>query len=206
MLDVRRREAICVLAGGLLLAAGACRPGPTSPARRESTGEPSTAANHGISDLETSVRLAATAYFAGQDFAPGFGPPTFGRSSFGGRCSVPSDYVIRFDLEGESTHLGRVTADVEHCSRLDFTTGLSAISDGVMTIVAGNGDELWGRYERVAFGGEGDPEHVRWVGGTGRFVSATGEALSLVACDRAAGTCEYELDGVISYDASDAGQ
>lgn len=206
MCNVLLRGTCFVLGGILSLAAGGCRPAPTAPPGDRSSDESSTAANHGLPGLEVSVRLTATAVVTGQDFAPDFGPPTFGRSDFGGRCSVPSDFVIRFDLEGESTQLGHVTAEVEHCSRLDFTTGRSAISDGIMTVVAANGDELWDEYERVAFGGEGDPEHHRFVGGTGRFAAASGEGLSLARCDRAAGTCEYELEGLLSYDASDVGQ
>lgn len=167
---------------------------PTDPAEA-----PRPSANRGQPDQELPFQLSGDAVLLGQDFAPGFGPPTFGRSDFDGRCSVPSDFVINFALEGRATHLGKVTAVAEHCTLLDFATGGFSESDGVMIFTTANGDELWSDYQRTT---NAVPEDHEFVGGTGRFAGASGGGRGRPDCDRAAGTCVFELEGVIVYDAS----
>lgn len=162
-------------------------------------------ANGGAAEAGHPFMLEGDGTLAGQDFAPDFGPPTFGRSLFGGRCSVPSDFVIRFRLSGDASHLGRYTADLEHCTQVDFSTGRTTLSDGEATFLSADGSELWDRYERTTpgSGNAGDPEDHVFVGGTGRFESASGWAALTARCDRATGTCEVEAEGTLSYDASD---
>lgn len=148
-------------------------------------------------------QLSGDAVFAGQDLAPGFGPPEFGKSDFGGRCSAPSDFVVRFSVAGQATHMGDVTASLEHCSLVDFETGRTfSESDGEMTLTAANGDELRARYQRLP----GESEQVEFIGGTGRFSDASGEATMWAQCDRVAGTCIMGMDGVLAYDASDGSE
>lgn len=163
---------------------------------------PPASATRGQLAQELPFRLSADAIVLGQEFAPGFGPPTFGRSDFDGRCSVPSDFVVGFALEGQATHLGSFTGVAEHCSQVDFAQGGSTISDGVMVLTAADGDELWTSYVRVTLG-EGQPEDHEFTGGTGRFAGASGRGLGHPDCDRSTGTCTFELEGVIVYDASD---
>ena len=147
--------------------------------------------------------FSGEAVFLGRDLARDFGPPNFGKSEFDGRCSVPSDFVIRFSIAGQATHMGDVTASDEHCSVLDFATGRTlSDSDGEMTITAANGDELWVRYHRSP----GEQAHPQFTGGTGRFTGASGEATMQATCDRAAGTCVLEIEGVLAYDASQRSQ
>lgn len=148
-------------------------------------------------------QLSGDAFFMGQDFAPDFGPPEFGKSDFGGRCSVPSDFVIRFSVAGHATHMGDVTALEEHCSLVNFETGRTlSDSDGETTITAANGDELWIRHHKSP----GEQDQGQFVGGTGRFTGASGEVGFQTECDRAAGICLLEIEGVLSYDASDRSQ
>lgn len=195
-----------VVAPGLVLTAlfiGGCDDSnPTSPrpATLESTTEGSAASAH--LSTERPFRVSADAVLLGQEFAPGFGPPDFGRSDFDGRCSAPSDFVVSFALEGSAIHLGTFTAIAEHCSVVDFSTGASSITDGVMILTAANGDELWANYTRPT-ASEEVPENFEFVGGTGRFAGASGEGLGHPDCDRATGTCTFDLEGVIVYDASD---
>jgi hypothetical protein len=113
---------------------------------------------------------------------------------------VPSDFVIRFSIAGQATHMGNVTASEEHCSLVDFETGLTlSDSDGEMIITAANGDELWVRHHRSP----GEQDHAQFAGGTGRFTDASGQAVLRVECDRSTGTCVLEMEGVLAYDASD---
>lgn len=190
-----------LLSAPALLLAGGCE----SPVAGPAPVGVALAASRGVPGHDVPLRLTGHAVLVGQDFAPGFGPPTFGRSTFEGRCSVPADFILRFAMRGEATHLGRYTAELEHCTRVEFATGLTAVHDGEAAFTAADGDRLLDRYERLVpgSGSAGDPEHHRFVGGTGRFAGASGEGLLLTHCDRAAGTCDVELEGVISYDASD---
>jgi hypothetical protein len=183
---------------GLLMLAG-CDADPSAPHAEERV---LTAAQVPVPH---SMELTGVGVFQGQTLAPDFGPPAFGRSLFDGRCTVPSDVVISFTLSGQASHLGTYTAALEHCLQVDFATGLSAISDGVATFTAANGDELWDRYQRVVpgSGSRGDPESHVFVGGTGRFEAASGEAWLIARCDRSSGLCDVELQGELTYDASD---
>jgi len=141
--------------------------------------------------------LSGDAVLVGREVAPNAGPPDFGQSTFDGRCSEPADMLMRFEVSGQASYLGEVTGVVEHCTQLDFTTLQTAkITDGIMIWTAANGDELWGQHERP----EGESaELVEWVGGTGRFASASGNAVSRPECNQAAGTCTLEIDGVLVY-------
>lgn len=158
------------------------------------------AVSHDQARTELPFRFDGDGVFLGQDLAPGFPAE---RSTFEGRCSTPADFVIRFGVEGESTQLGRAMAELEHCTQIDFATGLSTFSDGILTIIAANGDELWTRYTGLGERpGQPAEEYHEFNGGTGRFVGASGEAVSTAVCDRASGTCVFEMEGVIIYDSS----
>lgn len=146
--------------------------------------------------------LSGDAALLSMERAPNFGPPLFGKSDFGGRCSVPSDLLLSFSVEGTATRLGRFTAIAEHCSVVDFVNGGSAIHDGVMVFTAANGDELWTHYTRPS-AGEATPEDHEFVGGTGRFAGASGSGLGHPDCDRSTGLCTFDLEGIIHYHASD---
>ncbi|MDX1577520.1 MAG: hypothetical protein R3266_03505 [Gemmatimonadota bacterium] len=202
MVTLRARASTCALATLLLAAFAGCEEPPTGPAGDRIADQAFVATSHGAPGETLPLQMTGTGFLQGQDFAPGFGPPAFGKDDFGGRCSTPADFVIRFSLEGQMTHLGGYTADLEHCTIIDWTTGFIGVLDGVATITAGDGDELWARYER-ALGPPGTLEHYRFVGGTGRFADADGEGWAAVQCDQAAGTCDFDLEGWIIYDASD---
>lgn len=160
-------------------------------------------ARHGEPGEELPLHIEANAVLLEQNLAPDFGPPMLGRSEFDGRCSRPSDFVLRLRLDGQATHLGRFTGTVEHCTQLDFSTGHTTTSDGAMVFTAANGDELWGTYDGETGVSGLVEEHMVFNGGTGRFASASGGGLGLPDCDQAAGVCTFVLDGVIAYDASD---
>lgn len=184
------------------LAVASCdRPAPTEaagPATLLAPVEPSSA-RHGAG---LPMRANGGAVLLSQTLAPDAGPPLFGRSDFDGRCSAPSDFTISFRLEGQATHLGRITAVAEHCSWVDWELRDSWTNDGVMTFTAANGDELRATYEGEP-SGTGTREVLTFTGGTGRFASASGGGILFVDCDRSTGTCVWEFTGTLSFEASD---
>jgi len=105
-------------------------------------------------------------------FAPGF---PFVRDTFGGRCSVPSDYMTVWHGVGLSTHTGRITASGSDCDRIDLATGNLVYDDGVISEYGANGDFIYGTYTN-GHGTLGGTISDEWtiVGGTGRFTGATG--------------------------------
>jgi hypothetical protein len=111
------------------------------------------------------------------------GQPGVDRSDFGGRCSVPSDYVITATFEGEATPGGRVSGSGSHCTQILWTpTGPSGVtySDGVGALAAADGSLLhlrWGGGTSGADPATGEmwfKDHFWFVGGTGRFAVVSG--------------------------------
>ena len=78
------------------------------------------------------------------------------------------------EASGRATHMGRVGYEGAHCPEDDV------IDDGQFTIIAANGDKLYGVYDYPAID-EGEP--VTFTGGTGRFAGASG-----------GGVWEYEVE------------
>ena len=162
--------------------------------------EPASVALSSHASGTVPFRLSGGAVLVAQNLAPGFPAE---KSDFDGRCSTPSDFVISFRVSAEAAHLGHLTGDFEHCTRIDFATGASTLADGVAVITAANGDQLWATYRSAdAPMGEFD-EQFQFDGGTGRFEHASGEALASAVCDRATGTCTFDAYGTLVYDASD---
>lgn len=187
------------------LAVGSCdRPAPTEAAGPGSLIAP-VEASLARRGGDRPMRANGGAVLLSQTLAPDAGPPLFGRSDFDGRCSEPSDFTISFRLEGQATHLGRITAVAEHCSWVDWELRDSWTNDGVMMFTAANGDDLWATYEGEP-SGTGTREVLTFTGGTGRFASASGGGIFFVDCDRTTGTCVWEFTGTLSFDASDARQ
>jgi hypothetical protein len=111
------------------------------------------------------------------DFAPNF--PRGGPSTFGGRCSVPSHWVLSWSGSGNASHAGAVTVSGSDCERVTGNGGEVAVGDGRVELAAANGDTVRGTYD-----GHGDfmtgRYSLEWTftGGTGRFAGATGHVSS----------------------------
>lgn len=124
-----------------------------------------------------------------------------------GRCvemADTADYVATFRGSGTATHLGHVAVEAEHCS--DQDTG--RYGDGVLTLTAANGDVL-----RAIYGnGTSDPsefptitfaDDVRFVdGGTGRFVTASGDGVETGTVDATTSEFTVRMQGRIAYEAA----
>lgn len=98
-------------------------------------------------------------------------------STFGGRCSVPSHFVVTATVIGEMTHSGRFEGTASHCEQLGLTPGAAATyGDGAFSVRTANGDMLEGRYDNGTVDEQTGALHDTFtiLGGTGRFEGATG--------------------------------
>jgi hypothetical protein len=104
-------------------------------------------------------------------------------STFDGRCSVASDYVIYGKFWGQATHAGRFSGEGSHCSQLHMSPqgpGEVTYVDGEGRLVAANGSTLllrWGHGTSgfdAATGTFWFKDQFTFAGGTGLFEGATG--------------------------------
>jgi hypothetical protein len=147
--------------------------------------------------------------------APAHFCPTI-RSTFDGRCSIPSNFVEIGEGTGEMTHGGRVEVTWSHCTRVSPTKEIT-FRDGTMMMETASGD-------RVTFGyGIGALSLVNGAvlidspfiitGGTGRFEDASGggavhgEAPETKPADLLGGKpFEVAMTGTITYAPGRGGQ
>ncbi|MFO7691500.1 MAG: hypothetical protein R6V57_00305 [Vicinamibacterales bacterium] len=160
----------------------------------------------------TAMWNAAAPQWAGNPAEPGYAP-----SLFGGRCSVPSDYVITAGFEGEATHAGHVTGSTSHCSQLLWGPGGAVMgatySDGQGIMHTANGSTIILRYGNGTTGFDPDSgllwfrDQWTFIGGTGLFAGATGSGVeggsfaSFEAILSGAPVSMW-MEGTITYDPS----
>jgi hypothetical protein len=102
--------------------------------------------------------------------------------TFDGRCSVPSTWVIRFDLSGASDVLGSITGWAEHCSQITWAAPgvpeTAVYGDGRMLITTADGSTITGTYADGTSGvdasGPWFQDRFLFTGGTGRYASVRG--------------------------------
>ena len=153
------------------------------------------AATHGNPDKELPFR----GFASGDEVAFEFQIPE-------GRCvemAEVADSLTSFIGTGHATHLGRVEVRAEHCSDLDTGT----YGDGMLTIVAANGDVLKATYTNGV--SLSPPPEIAFAddftfvdGGTGRFVHASGGGSEAGVFFAATNEWFVHMRGVIVYDAS----
>lgn len=149
-------------------------------------------------------------------WASGQGPAPGVTSTFDGRCTVPSDYVIAFTMTAEGTHLGHFTGQMEHCSQLVWTPQGPAgatYGDGRFTLSAANHDTITGTYVNRESGIDASGlisfrDDWTITGGTGRFAGATGHgeqggAFNDFFAMLAGAPIKMWMDGTITYSAED---
>lgn len=144
------------------------------------------------------------------------GMPGQATSTFGGRCSVPSDYVISAAFEGEATHAGRVTGTTSHCSQIAWgpqgPMG-ATYSDGEGVLTSANGSTITLRYGHGTTGVDPDTgllwfrDEWTFLGGTGLFAGATGSGVeggSFASFDVVLGGMPVAMwmEGTITYNPS----
>lgn len=124
----------------------------------------------------------ATAMWAKKDIRWA-GQPGVDKSTFDGRCSLPSDYVITATFEGHATHAGRIAGEASHCSQIEWTPqgpGGATYSDGRGVMTTANGSTIVLRYGNGTTGvnpATGEmwfKDNWTFIGGTGHFVGASG--------------------------------
>ena len=105
-------------------------------------------------------------------YAPGF-PKV--RSTFNGRCSVPSDWIAVWSGVGTADHTGVIKAHGSDCDRVDVKTHKVVYGDGIIKEYGANGDWIYGTYTD-GHGILGGTISDTWTlhGGTGQFKNATG--------------------------------
>ena len=159
-------------------------------------------ATHGQPGKQMPFKGVIVGTFTSLDYAPGF---PFERSTFNGRCSVPSDVIFSFVATGEGTHVGLFTGGGTDCGRIDLTTGVIEY-DGTGSWTAANGDSWNSTYVGTAFPDGTNTEEFTIVGGTGRFTGASGHGIDDGTSDMTATppTLAGTWEGWISYDASKA--
>jgi hypothetical protein len=125
-------------------------------------------------------------------------------STFDGRCSVPSTWVIRFTAEGESEPLGTITDGWgEHCSLVEWAApGVPAgatYGDGRFEYTLASGERVWGVYEKGASQAENWQDEFTFTGGTGKYRNLRGGGVdrgTFVGLDQ---PMPYRMEGWIRY-------
>ncbi len=125
-------------------------------------------------------------------------------------CGYGQAFPARFNAEGIYSHLGSTTIVIEGDAcwvNADFSVGVR----GHVTLVAANGDELWGVWGLKSPGPPPGETLSNWdfypyagdyplefTGGTGRFEGAYGFAAGGGTYDRATLTGTYWFEGMVS--------
>lgn len=138
------------------------------------------------------------------------GPPDFTAPG----CPEWAEWRYSSAGEGRMSHLGRVEYSLTQCT----VPGPVATSEGTITFVAANGDELWIAHTMFSqlVGPLEHPDGFlfegEWtaVGGTGRFTNATGSGdlhgagnvYGVVDPDVPEGLMQLNIEGKIAYDRS----
>jgi hypothetical protein len=174
-----RSASAVLLALGL---AGCAEPAPTAPVQGAARLARATAASRTTKTRPLSGRCVTT-------FAPIPRPlPAVYRQVATGTCHL--------------AHLGRTTLLL--VQDINFAAGTQ--TSVTVTYTAANGDILravnTGTSTRIGTG-VAFSATVTFVGGTGRFAHATGEARAVGTADFVANTSDYTLDGWLAYDAAD---
>ena len=81
--------------------------------------------------VERPIRETLFGYTVGIEYAPNF--PAHAGDTFGGRCSVPSQWISTMSGTGTISHLGTVSWTTEHCFQL--FAGTFSDADLVITVV-----------------------------------------------------------------------
>lgn len=138
-----------------------------------------------------------------------FAGSVIGSDTMGAPCSGPGSWQYSSDGTGHLAHVGRVGFTVSHCSHMTGpTTGTFGSGGAVFTSKSGDKlfTEHWGTFTLV-MGASGPvaslvDQHWRIIGGTGRFLHATGAGTGDGYSDLAAATTAMHFDGWIKYDPS----
>lgn len=147
--------------------------------------------------VERPIKEVMSGYLIDMERSPTF--PV--GDTFGGRCSLPSQWVSTSAGGGEMSHLGQVSWTLEQCFQL-FAGSFGTFSDAEAVVTAANGDQLFGTFDGIMTGETTFAETLFITGGTGRFVGASGTIEETGWFDPDTGYMEVTGSGSIIYDAS----
>ena len=159
--------------------------------------------------LAATLCLALAGPVAAAGPARPFGGYTLpGTEVSGPPVGCPAGALIRYTAtaDGFFRHLGLVDFTITHCTFVDLETGAGTVEDGLVTMVAANGDTLLmnhhGTFQLTPWPNPtSNNPHLFWVvvGGTGRFADATGSGEASVTSDFVSGVTTSDWWGTISY-------
>jgi hypothetical protein len=120
-------------------------------------------------------------------------------------CPTGTSWEYHFEGIGQMSHLGRVDIEVVHCTTMDFASGTGFFGPGTITVTAKNGDALvMADTGTFTFDGIDSVIDLDWsvLGGTGRFLGATGEGDGALFGNVPTASLTGDLWGELIYDAS----
>ena len=129
-----------------------------------------------------------------------------------GTCDLTVDATIPFPAPPTFEQIASGTCDLSHVGLahvyfvqvVNFATGTQHSLE--LTYTAPNGDVLGAQSAGTSVVNGGTAHFdatIEFLGGTGRFADASGQAHAAGVADLAAGRSHYALEGSIRYDASD---
>jgi hypothetical protein len=124
-----------------------------------------------------------------------------GRSTFAGRCTVPSNWVIGFTGTGTLKGFGDLTFTGTHCTQYDQNTGRGTFTDGRFTYVLASGDQFSGTHAgvfRIVDNVTHFTDAFVLTGGTGRFGGGKGGFLEAGTQDLATDLLQGDLVGALT--------
>jgi hypothetical protein len=126
----------------------------------------------------------------------GYGmPPNTTPEDVEARCGDGALWISTMSGTGTITHLGRVSWEATHCFYDDYMT----FGNAEITVTAANGDQLFGTYNGTMSGPTTWVDELTILGGTGRFLGATGEVAESGWYDPDSGYMEITGEGWITY-------
>jgi hypothetical protein len=129
-------------------------------------------------------------------------------STFDGRCSVPSTWVIRFTIEGDSDPLGPIEGWAEHCSQVTWAAPGIPLAvtymDGRFELTLEGSEQVFGTYTNgvgtfLEDGSNPFQDDFIFTGGTGRYSNIRGSGVEWGVATALDAPISLWMEGWIRY-------